>query len=120
MTGRPRRGPQRDRGSVTAEFAVLLPVVAVLIGVVVALAASAVTQLRCADAARVAARVAAIGEGDAAVAAAAARVAGAGARTAVARDAAWVVVTVEASVGPAVPLVGGITVRGTAAAWVEP
>jgi len=120
VTGRRRQDPQRDRGSVTAEFAVLLPVVAVLIGVVVALAASAVVQLRCADAARVAARVAAIGEGDAAAAAAAARVAGAGARTAVARDAAWVVVTVEASVGPAVPLVGGITVRGTAAAWVEP
>lgn len=120
MTGRPRRDQQEDRGSVTAEFAVLLPVVAVLIGVLVTLAASAVAQLRCADAARVAARVAAIGEADAAVASAATRVAGPGARTAVARDDAWVAVTVEASVGPVLPLVGGLVVRGTAAAWVEP
>ena len=35
MTGVPR--PERERGSVTAEFAVLLPAVALLLGVVVAL-----------------------------------------------------------------------------------
>lgn len=119
MTGGPRRS-ERDRGSVTAEFAVLLPAVALLLGVVVALAACAAAQLRCADAARVAARVAAIGEDDAAVASAARRVAGGGARAAVARDAAWVAVTVETTVGPALPLVGGLTVRGAATAWVEP
>lgn len=119
MTG-DRRRSQRDRGSVTAEFAVLLPVVALLLGVVVALAACASAQLRCADAARVAARVAAIGESDAAVASAARRVAGAGARAAVVRDDAWVVVTVETTVGPTLPLVAGLTVRGTATAWVEP
>ena len=104
----------------TAEFAVLLPVVALLPGVVVALVACAAAQLRCADAARVAARVAAIGEDDAAVASAARRVAGAGAWAAVARDDTWVVVTVEATVGPSLPLVGGLVVRGAATAWVEP
>lgn len=117
MTGDRRR---RDHGSVTAEFAVLLPVVALLLGVVMALAACAAAQLRCADAARVAARVAAIGEGDTAVASAARRVAGTGARVAVARDDGWVVVSVETTVGPALPLVGGLTVRGTATAWAEP
>ncbi|WP_431837416.1 TadE family type IV pilus minor pilin [Cellulomonas sp. Y8] len=118
MTGALRS--ERERGSVTAEFAVLLPAVALLLGVVVALAACASAQLRCADAARVAARVAAIGEDDAAVASAARRVAGAGARTAVVRDDAWVAVTVEATVGPALPFVGGLTVGGAATAWVEP
>lgn len=109
-----------DRGSVTAEFAVLLPVVALLLGVVAALAACAGTQLRCADAARAGARVAAIGEDDAAVAAVARRVAGDGARAAVGRDDPWVVVTVEATVGPTLPLVGGLTVRGASTARVEP
>ncbi|GIG35970.1 TadE family type IV pilus minor pilin [Cellulomonas pakistanensis] len=110
----------RDRGSVTAELAVLLPVVALLLGVVAALAACAATQLRCADAARAGARVAAIGEDDAVVAAVARRVAGHGARAAVGRDDPWVVVAVEATVGPALPLVGGLTVRGSATARVEP
>lgn len=119
MTGDLRRS-RGDRGSVTAEFAVLLPVAAVLLGVVLVLAACAAAQLRCADAARVAARVAAIGEGDAGVTSAAHRVAGAGARATVARDDAWVVVTVETTVGPALPVVGGLTVGGTATAWVEP
>lgn len=104
----------------TAEFAVLLPVVALLVGVVVALAACAAAQLRCADAARAGARAAAIGEGDADVATVARRVAGDRVRVAVARDAGWVAVTVESTVGPDVPLVGGLTVHGSATAWVEP
>ncbi len=103
----------------TAEFAVLLPVVALLVGVVVALTASAATQLRCADAARAGARAAALGESDADVAAVTRRVAGAGARVAVGREDGWVTVTVESTVGPSLPLVGGLTVQGTATGRAE-
>lgn len=109
-----------DRGSVTAEFAVLLPVVALLVAVVVALTACAAAQLRCADAARAAARSAALGDDDATVAAVARRVAGAGVRVAVARDAAWVVVRVESTIGPTLPAAGGVTVQATATARAEP
>jgi hypothetical protein len=105
---------------VTAEFAVLLPVVALLVGVVVALAAAAGTQLRCADAARSGARAAALGQADSDVAAVARRVGGEGVRVAVGRDGDWVVVTVSGTVGPALPLVGGLVVHGSATARVEP
>lgn len=104
----------------TAEFAVLLPVVALLVGVVVALTAAAGTQLRCADAARAGARAAALGEDDGTVAAVARRVAGAGVRVAVGRDGDWVEVAVAGTVGPSLPLVGGLVVHATAVARVEP
>ncbi|GEL45600.1 hypothetical protein CHO01_07160 [Cellulomonas hominis] len=119
VRNRPHRA-DRDRGAVTAEFAVLLPVVALLVGAVVALTASAAIQLRCADAARAGARAAALGDGDADVLAVARRVAGSGVQVAVGRDDGWVVVTVESTVGPTLPLVGGLTVRGTATGRTEP
>jgi hypothetical protein len=105
---------------VTAEFAVLLPVVALLVGVVVALAAAAGTQLRCEDAARAGARAAALGQADSDVADVARRVGGAGVRVAVGRDGDWVVVTVTGSVGPSLPAVGGLVVQGSATARAEP
>lgn len=110
----------RDRGSVTAELAVLLPVVVLLLGVIAALTAGATTQLRCVDAARVGARAAALGAEDAAVAALARRVAGAAAHVVVSRADGWVDVTVEAAVGPALPVLGGLAVRGAATGRTEP
>lgn len=104
----------------TAEFAVLLPVVSLLVGVVVALTAAAGTQLRCADAARAGARAAALGGDDAEVAAVARRVAGARVQVAVGRDEDWVEVVVEGTVGPTLPLVGGLVVHAGATARVEP
>lgn len=104
----------------TAEFAVLLPVVVLVLGVVAGLAAGATAQLRCIDAARVAARAAALGEDDMAVSGIARRVAGAGARVVVTRADGWVDVTVESGVGPDVPLLGGFVVRGTASGRAEP
>lgn len=109
-----------DRGAVTAELAVLLPVVALLVGVLLALTAGAATHLRCGDAARAGARAAALGDDDVAVAVVVRRVAGDGARTAVARSDGWVVVTVEQTVGPTVPLLGGVTVRAHATSRAEP
>lgn len=118
--GRRSHRAERDRGAVTAEFAVLLPVVALLVGAVVALTATASTQLRCADAARAGARAAALGDGDADVVAVARHLAGSGVQVAVGREGGWVVVTVESTVGPTLPLVGGLTVQGTAAGRAEP
>lgn len=109
-----------DRGSVTAEFAVLLPVVVLVLGVIAALTAGATTQLRCVDAARVGARAAALGEDDGGVLDAARRVAGPRARVVVSRADGWVDVLVESGVGPDLPLAGSLVVRGTASARAEP
>jgi hypothetical protein len=95
-------------------------VVVLVLGVVAALTAGATTQLRCVDAARVGARVASIGADDATVAEAVRRVAGTGARVVVSRADGWVDVVVEAGVGPDLPLVGGLVVRGAATGRAEP
>lgn len=89
-----------DRGSVTAETAVALPslVVVLLLAVWVLLCVAA--QLRCVDAAHVAARAAARGEVDAEVRAVAARAAPAGAEVQVARSDGQVEVRVSAQVQP--------------------
>jgi hypothetical protein len=63
--------PHGCRGSVTAEFAVLLPGVALLLAAVLSAGTAATAQLRCADAARSAARLAARHESPAVVAGAA-------------------------------------------------
>ncbi|GIG22147.1 hypothetical protein Cch01nite_28710 [Cellulomonas chitinilytica] len=94
-----RNVPEGDRGSVTAELAVGLPAVALVLVMVLVVASAAVAQTRCADGARTGARAAALGEDDAAVAASARRVAGDGARVVVTRDDGWVTVDVEAAVG---------------------
>jgi TadE-like protein len=52
-------GVDRSRGSVTAEFAVLLPGLGLLLAVVLGAGSAAAAQLRCIDAARSAARLAA-------------------------------------------------------------
>ncbi|WP_456847646.1 TadE/TadG family type IV pilus assembly protein, partial [Cellulomonas sp. P5_C6] len=53
---------RRDRGSVTAELAVGLPAVALLLVAVLTVGAAAVAQTRCTDGARAGARAAALGE----------------------------------------------------------
>ena len=74
-----------DRGAVTAEFAVLLPVITLLVAALLVVASCAVVQMRCADAARTGARGAALGESDGVVAEMAERVGG-GVQVAVHRD----------------------------------
>ncbi len=109
-----------DRGTVTAEFAVLLPAVTVLIAVLLVVASCAVAQMRCADAARAGARGAALGEADTVVAELAQRVGGPGIRVSVQRAGEWVHVAVQQDLGPRLPLVGAITISADATAWVEP
>jgi hypothetical protein len=95
----PVAGPRGDQGSVTAELAVGLPAVVLVLAMVLVVASTAIAQTRCSDGARAGARAAALGEDDAAVAAVARRVAGDGAQVDVERDDGWVSVRVDAAVG---------------------
>jgi len=75
-----------QRGSTTAEFAVVLPCVALLVAVVAAAGAGGRAQLQCQDAAWTAARLAARGEAPGAAIAAAGAVAPSGVRVALSGD----------------------------------
>jgi hypothetical protein len=108
-----------DRGSVTAELAVLLPVVVAMLVVLLGLASAASAQMRCADAARAGARAAALGDEDGSVAEVSRRVAGSGSAVSVARADGWVVVRVDRSL-TIVGLRLGLTVHGEAATREEP
>ena len=110
-----------DRGYVTAETAVVLPVLLVVLAAAVWVLACVAAQLRCVDAAHVAARAAARGDAPAEVEAAGRAVAPADASVTVSRVGDQVQVSVRAqvrpfgsalSVLPAVPVAG----RATAAA----
>jgi hypothetical protein len=108
-----------DEGSVTAELAVGLPAVVLVLAMVLVVASTAIAQTRCADGARAGARAAALGEDDAAVAGVARRVAGDDARVGVARDDGWVTVHVDAAVGVGGHL-GPVRVQASAVGRAEP
>ena len=126
MRSRPTSRP--DAGMVTAETAVLLPVLVVVLAAAVFVLACVVAQLECVDAARSAARSAARGEPAAAVTRTAERLAPTGARVALASggrlgDSATVEVVVQAEVRPfggALRRLPGVRVRARAVAAVEP
>ena len=88
-----------DAGYVTAETAMVLPVLALLLAVGLWAVAVAGAQVRCVDAARDAARAVARGESDAAATTVAAAAAPDGAEVVVSRDGDRVTVTVSARVG---------------------
>lgn len=111
------RRPRGDRGSVTAELAVGLPAVVVLLVAVLAVAAAGVIHLSCADAARAGARAAALGEDDDAVRGVVGRILR-GAQVRVSRADGWV--TVVVSDGVDVPGGEALTATATAVAMVEP
>jgi hypothetical protein len=99
MRRRATRG-RADAGYVTAETAVVLPALAVLLGVALWAIAVAAAQVRCVDAARDAARAAARGEPDAVVVAAARLAGPPGCEVAVSRAGDRVTVVVRDRVGP--------------------
>jgi hypothetical protein len=114
--------PRSERGSVTAETALALPVlVVVLLAALWALAATA-AQVRCVDAARGAARAAARGEAPAVVADLGRRLGPDGARVVVVPRGDQVEVRVTAEVRPlgGLPALPPFTVASTAVADVEP
>jgi Flp pilus assembly protein TadG len=89
-----RPGPGNARGAVTAEFAVTLPAVLLLLALLLAGAAAGATQLRLEEAALAGARALARGESQASTQAIVSRLAGASATAAIAADGEWVSVTV--------------------------
>lgn len=115
------RRPSRDRGMVTAEAAVVLPVLVVVLAAAVWVLAVVTAQLRCVDAARLAARMAARDEPAALVRATALEAAPRGALVEVTERDGRVLVVVRAELRPlaVLDLVPAVTVTGTAAAVQE-
>ncbi|RBY96377.1 pilus assembly protein TadE [Blastococcus sp. TF02-8] len=105
---------------VTAETAVVLPVLLLVLAGAVAAITVVGAQLRCVDAAREAARAAARGEEPAAVTAWAGRAGPPGVRTEVATTGDEVLVTVSAEIAPLGPLPWRVTVSARAVAGQEP
>ncbi|MEV1046046.1 TadE family type IV pilus minor pilin [Streptomyces sp. NPDC049916] len=107
----------RDRGAVTAEAAVVIPVLAAFAMALLWALVAASDQIRCVDAARAGARAAARSESEAAVLAAARDAAPGGARVEVGRKGDLWRVRVEASTpGPGALT---LTLRAEAAALAE-
>lgn len=106
-----------DRGSVTAELAVALPVLVLFLLAGLTSVNAVATQMRCVDAAREAARAQARGEPGAA---AGERVAPTGASVAVSADGDTVRATVVAITHPLGDRLPGFTVRAEAVAAAEP
>jgi TadE-like protein len=117
---RRRSGTAGEAGMVTAETAVVLPVLLLVLAAAVAAVVVVGSQLRCVDAAREAARAAARGDSVAAVREVAARAAPPGAGTSVAESADTVRVTVTARVRPLGPAPIRLQVSATAVADREP
>jgi Flp pilus assembly protein TadG len=111
-----------DDGTATAEMAVVLPALAVVLVFALWSVAAVTAQLRCVDAALVAARALARGEGSASSVAAARSTAPAGARIVVSRSGDLVVVDVRASVrlpGPWSGALPDVSLSGRAVASLE-
>lgn len=109
-----------DQGAVTAEAALVIPSLLIVLMLCLSLVVTVHAQLRCVDAAREGARLAARGEERADVVATAQRLGPDGAAVSVARKGEWVVVSVRATVRP---LGRGLRLPGfpvSAKATVEP
>jgi len=116
------RVPARDAGQVTAEAAVVLPVLLVVLAAALWILASVAAQVACVDAARVGARAAARGDDPEAVRRAAIAVAPDGARVEVSTAGDEVTVRVSAAVRPfglALQRLPATRVAGDATALVE-
>jgi Flp pilus assembly protein TadG len=114
MTGR------RDGGMATAELAVVLPALVLVVGAALTAVSVLLSQLRCVDAAREGARAAARGEPAEVVRSAAVRVAPAAAAVDIGREGEVVRVTVSATAGKGGGLLPTFRVTATAVALHEP
>jgi hypothetical protein len=114
MTGR------RDGGMATAELAVVLPALVLVVAAALTAVSVLLAQLRCVDAAREGARAAARGESAEVVRSAAARVAPAAAAVDIRPDGDAVRVTVSATAGRGDGLLPTFRVTATAVALREP
>lgn len=112
-------GPRGHTGSVTAELALGLVTVLLVLGAVLAVGVVAAAQVRCVDAAGAGARAAARGDDPAAVRRLAAHLAGDGARVVTTRDGDLVRVSVTRRVRLPVPGRPRLALGATASARVE-
>lgn len=96
---RRRRGPGNAHGAVTAEFAVALPAVLLLLALLLAGASAGVTQLRLEEAAQAGARALARGEDAASVQGIVRTLAGTSATASFGTEGEWLSVTVADGVG---------------------
>src|SRR3954463_14043240 len=120
VSGRTRPGHRREAGMVTAETAVVLPVLLLVLAGAVAAITVVGGQLRCVDAAREGARAAARGEAVAEIDALVARTAPDGANATVSESTEDVTVTVSVAIAPVGVLPLRSTVSATAVARLEP
>ncbi|UOY00038.1 TadE family type IV pilus minor pilin [Blastococcus sp. PRF04-17] len=111
---------RREHGMVTAETAVVLPVLLLVLAGAVAAVVLVAAHLACVDAAREGARAAARGEDVAVVRGIVGRAAPGGADCGVTSDGDEVRVTVTARVAPLGPVPLRVTVSATAVALLEP
>lgn len=109
---------QDDHGAVTAELAVALPAVVLVLAALLVVVVAGVSQVRVVDAARAGARAASAGESDGRVHEIVAQLAGSSASAAVGGDGSWVTVTVRTSVTGGW-FSGRLTVSATATARLE-
>jgi Flp pilus assembly protein TadG len=116
----PAVADDREAGMVTAETAVVLPVLLLVLAAAVAAVVVVGAQLRCVDAAREGTRAAARGEPVAVVHELAGRAAPVGAQARLATDGERVTVTVTAAVSPLGPLPWHVEVSASATALREP
>lgn len=119
QAARYRRG---DGGMVTAETAILLPALAVVLAGLLWVLAAVVGQVRCLDAAREAARLAGRGDSTAAASSVARRLAPPGATVSIARHGGQVVATVRARQAPFggwAARLGSMSLRASATATDE-
>jgi len=116
----PLKRGRGERGSVTAEAAVVLPVLVVLLTVGVGAVSAVTAQMRCVDAAREAARAAARGESSQIAMELAVEAAPDGAQVSLDSGTERIVVTVTAEVPIGGGLLPAVTVRGEAVALPEP
>jgi len=113
-------GRSSERGSVTAEFAVALPAVVVVLAFLLAGAAAGAAQLNLEKAAQAAVRQLGRGETEAAAAHTVRSIAGEGAAVAADSSGGWVTVRVTTSVPGPWPEFGGWTLAAEATGPAEP
>lgn len=110
---------ETERGAVTAEFAVALPAVVLILAFLLAGGAAGITQLRLEEAARAGARASARGETSSSVEGIVKRLAGEGVSSSLTDDGEWMTVTASAPVGGALGPLIPWTLRASASVPAE-
>ncbi|WP_311214058.1 MULTISPECIES: TadE family type IV pilus minor pilin [unclassified Arthrobacter] len=114
-----QKAGEEESGAVTAEFAVALPAVVLLLAFLLAGGAAGLTQLRLEEAATAGARASARGETGGAVEGIVRRLAGDGVSSSVTDDAGWLTVTATSRVGGGLGSLIPWTLSATASARAE-